>query len=155
MFVKTIKLKKAAKILVYILTALLAAFIAVFLFNRIFAPKGIVMTGADERLEFLKSLGWETSPEPIDAREVIIPEDWNDVYKEYNSLQIQQGFDLEKYRGKSAEIYTYEVYNYGDRRANVVANLVISDGRLIAGDVCCTELGGFMQGLLRAKENSF
>ena len=92
----------------------------------------------------------ETSPEPIDCRSVIIPQEWSDVYTQYNELQLQQGFDLDKYRGEYAEIYTYEIYNYGDSRQNIVANLIICDGKLIAGDVCCTELGGFMQGLVKS-----
>lgn len=149
MFVKTIKLKKAAAVLMYLLIALLIVFAAVFIINRTMAPKGIALTTQSEQLEFLKELGWETSPEPIDCRSVIIPETWNDVYTEYNKLQLQQGFDLEKYKGAAAEIYTYEVYNYNGRRPNVIANLTICDGKLIAGDVCCTELDGFMQGLAK------
>ncbi len=150
MFVKTIKLKKTAKILAYVLCVLVAVFGVVFIFNRLFAPQGIMLSSQQEQLEFLHGLGWETSVEPIDCRSVVIPEEWSDVYTEYNELQIQQGFDLDKYRGKYAEIYTYEIYNYGDSRPNIVANLIICDGRLIAGDVCCTELGGFMQGLVKA-----
>lgn len=149
MFVKTIKLKKAAAVLMYLLLALLIVFAVVFVINRTIKPKGIAIATQEEQTAFLKELGWETSPEPIDCRSVIIPETWNDVYTEYNKLQLQQGFNLEKYKGAVAEIYTYEVYNYGERKPNVIANLVICDGKLIAGDICCTELGGFMQGLAK------
>lgn len=149
MFVKTIKLKKTAAVLGYVLLALLAVFVALFVFNRAMKPKGIILATEQDQVNFLSELGWETSPVAIDCRSVVIPEDWNDVYTQYNELQIQQGFDLSKYKGASAEIYTYEIYNYGERRPNVVANLVICDSKLIAGDVCCTELGGFMQGLMR------
>ena len=150
MFVKTIKLKKTAKILAYVLCILIAALCVVFVFNRLFAPKGISLGTTQEQIEFLEGLGWETSPEPIDCRSVIIPQEWSDVYTQYNELQLQQGFDLDKYRGEYAEIYTYEIYNYGDSRQNIVANLIICAGKLIAGDVCCTELGGFMQGLVKS-----
>ncbi len=151
MFVKTIKIKKIARVLGIILAALIIALAAVYVFNRVMAQGGKTMSSEAEQMEFLKGLGWEVSEKPIDVRSVIIPQEWNDIYAEYNKLQLQQGFDLDKYRGKNAEIYTYEVYNYGDSRPNIVANLIICDSRLIGGDVCCTELGGFMQGLAKAE----
>ncbi len=151
MFVKTIKIKKIARVLGIILVALIIALAAVYVFNRVMAQGGKTMSSEAEQMEFLKGLGWEVSEKPIDVRSVIIPQEWNDIYAEYNKLQLQQGFDLDKYRGKNAEIYTYEVYNYGDSRPNIVANLIICDSRLIGGDVCCTELGGFMQGLAKAE----
>lgn len=149
MFVKTVKLKKIGKVLFVILCALIIVLAAVYAFNRIMEPKGITLAGESEQAAFLKELGWETSPAPIDVRTVVIPEEWNDVYTEYNNLQLAQGFDLDDFRGKAAEIYTYEIYNYGDSRPNIIANLVICNDRLIAGDICCTELGGFMQGLMK------
>lgn len=152
MFVKTVKVKRVARIAGFILAFLLVVLAVVHIFNRVMAPKGISLGSEAEQMEFLKELGWDISPQPIDVRGVIIPQEWNDVYEDYNAIQLQQGFDLDKYRGKSAEIYTYEVYNYGDSRPNVVANLVICDGRLIAGDVCCTELGGFMHGLAKQEK---
>lgn len=153
MFVKTVKVKKVARIMGFILVALLVALVAVHIFNRVMEPKGISLAGEAEQMEFLKGLGWDISPQPIDVRGVIIPEEWNGVYEDYNAMQLQQGFDLDKYRGKAADIYTYEVYNYDDSRPNVIANLVICDGKLIAGDVCCTELGGFMHGLAKVKDS--
>ena len=151
MFVKTIKIKKIARILGIILAALVIALAVVYVFNRVMASSGTVLSSEADQAAFLKELGWKVSEKPIDVRSVIIPQEWNDVYAEYNKLQLQQGFDLDKYRGKNAEIYTYEVYNYGDSRPNIVANLIICDSKLIGGDVCCTELGGFMQGLAKAE----
>ena len=77
---------------------------------------------------------------------------WNDVFEEYNSIQKQQGFDLEDYKGKDVTIYTYEVYNYEGKPENMVANLMIYENRLIGGDLSCTELGGFIQGLMPIPE---
>lgn len=149
MFVKTVKVKKIAQILGYILMALLLVFVAVFLFNRFYGGnKTISLPDEASQLEFLHGLGWETSESAIDVRSVIIPEDWNDVYNQYNDLQLEQGLDLSDYKGCAVEIYTYEIYNYGEED-NIVVNLMICDGVLIAGDVCCTELGDFMQGLVK------
>lgn len=147
MFVKTVKLKKVAKTLGVILCILALVLAGMYLYKRFTVGAGIALKDEAAQIKFLEGLGWKTSPEPIDCRSVIIPSEWNDTYTEYNRLQLQQGFDLDSYRGAAAEIYTYEVYNYGDSRPNIVANLIICDGKLIAGDICCTELGGFMQGL--------
>ena len=80
-----------------------------------------------------------------------IPAEWNDVYTKYNDLQREQGFDLTEYKGMPAEIYSYSVLNYDGRPNNIVANLVLCDGKLIAADISCTELDGFMQGIARAE----
>ncbi len=146
MFVKTFKLKKGAKAMFWVLLAGLAVFAAVFLFNRIAAPKGIELATDEARLAFLQELGWETSPVPILTKEVTVPQEWNEIYNQYNALQVEQGLDLAPYKGKKATIYTYEIYNYEGQK-NVVADLMIVDGKLVGGDVTCTELGGFMQGL--------
>lgn len=151
MFVKTVKMGTVVRTLGIILIVMIIILGAVYLFNRS-TGGGALLDSEESRAEFLESLGWRISPEPLDVRQVVIPSDWNEVYEEYNRLQLQQGLDLNGYRGKGAEIYTYEIYNYQDGRQNVVANLVICEGRLIAGDVCCTELGGFMHGLLPPKE---
>lgn len=147
MYIKTVKMRSVLKTAVTVLIAAAAVFAAVYAVNRLIKPPATVLETESERLGFLKSLGWETSEEAINCREVLIPEEWNEVYEKYNELQKQQGFDLEKYRGRTAEIYTYTVLNYEGRPDNMVANLVLCDGRLIAADISCTELGGFMQGI--------
>ncbi len=148
MFVKTVKIKSLLKILLILMAIAGVLLLAVTLVNRLTDQNKIILEDIPAQNAFLESLGWETSVEPVDIREVIIPEEWNSVFEEYNDLQKQQGFDLDKYRGKQATIYTYQILNY-DGAENVVANLMVFDGRLIAGDVCSAELGGFMQGLCK------
>lgn len=149
MFVKTIKLKQILKSLVTILCIAAVIFAVIYAVNHLMKPKAIALETDAEMLGFLRGLGWETSDTFINCRDVVIPEEWNEVYTKYNDLQLAQGFDLEKFRGKSATIYSYTVLNYDAHPDNMVANLLICDGRLIGGDVSCTELGGFMQGLAR------
>ena len=81
------------------------------------------------------------------CKAVTIPKEFNEVYEKYNKLQKQQGFDLEDYKGKTAEVYTYAVKNYGNKKQEVRANLIVCEGQLVGGDVCSAELDGFMQGL--------
>lgn len=148
MFVKTVKIKSLLKILLILMAIAGVLLLAVTFVNRLTDRSKIILEDIPAQIAFLESLGWETSVEPVDIREVIIPEEWNSVFEEYNDLQKQQGFDLNKYRGKQATIYTYQILNY-DGAENVVANLMVFDGKLIAGDVCSAELGGFMQGLCK------
>ena len=149
MFVKTVKIKALLKILLLLMAIAGVLLLAVTFVNRLTDRNKIILEDIPAQIAFLESLGWETSGEPVDVREVIIPEEWNSVFEEYNDLQKQQGFDLDKYHGKQATIYTYQILNY-DSAENVVANLMVFDGKLIAGDVCSAELGGFMQGLCKA-----
>ena len=149
MFVKTVKVKEVFKALFTIFIIALAVLAAVLFIKNLTHDNNVVLDTEAARQEFLKSLGWQISEEPIDVREVLIPLEWNEVFEEYNSIQKQQGFDLGKFRGKNATVYTYEVYNYDGKPENMVANLMIDEeGKLIGGDVSCTELGGFIQGLL-------
>lgn len=146
MFVKTVKIRSVLKTLLIIMAIAGVLLLAVSLVNRMGEGNKIILEDVASQVQFLEDLGWEVSQEPMDVREVIIPEEWNAVFEEYNDLQKQQGFDLDRYKGKQATIYTYQIMNY-EGADSVVANLMIYDGRLIAGDVCSTELGGFMHGL--------
>ena len=93
------------------------------------------------------ALGWEVGEEPEEIREVVIPQEFDETYQQYNQLQEEQGFDLERYRGQRAKVYTYQILNYPDRPEGIVAHLLIWDWKVIGGDVCSVELDGFMQGL--------
>lgn len=147
MFIKSFKIRKSS-------FAVLAAAVVIIVIAVVMA----VVAGAENRVvyelktekqrqSFLAEMGWEVSEEYTECKVVIIPEKFNDVYEKYNELQKKQGFDLEKYKGKTVEIYTYEVKNYPDHKENIVANLMVYEGELIGGDVSCVELDGFMQGL--------
>ena len=101
----------------------------------------------EERVEYLKGLGWQVSDEPIDEQVITIPSEFDEVYTEYNELQKTQGFDLTKYAGLEATRYTYEVTNYPDTADRVVADIIVYRNRIVAGDVQSTALDGFMESL--------
>lgn len=100
-----------------------------------------------ERMEFLSELGWEVDPASETAQEIHIPERFGEVYESYNRLQLQQGYDLEPYRGMDCSLYTYEVTNWPDKSQTVLADLCIYRDRVIAGDIHSTSLDGFMIGI--------
>ena len=104
----------------------------------------------EQRAQFLAQYGWEIAAEPSEICEVIIPAEFNEVYQTYNAIQKQQEMDLSRYKGKRVKRWTYQVTNYPDHPENVFANLLISNGKVIGGDISSSELGGFMHGFDRS-----
>ena len=105
----------------------------------------------DDRIEFLKLYGWEVQPEAIEIIEVTIPKEFDNIYEKYNQMQISEGLDLEKYKGKSVKRYTYLVSNY-DYDGTVYANLIIYKDRVIGGDVCSAKTDGFVHGFTKGND---
>ena len=85
-------------------------------------------SSADEGKTFLRSLGLEAQ-KLEDSRQVVIPEEFDSVYEDYNSLQEISGFDLSGYRGKTVEKLTYRLRGAGAE----YAVLLLSRGRVIGG----------------------
>ena len=99
----------------------------------------------EERMIYIRSFGWEVG-DGEDFCEIAIPEEFDDVYKKYNELQIAQGFDLEKYQGKTVEQYTYTITNYPTGENGVLCHMLVYKGKVIGGDVMSPRLDGFMHG---------
>ncbi len=99
-----------------------------------------------ERRDYLASYGWE-SAEEFETKELTIPQEWNDVYNAYNEVQLNQGFDLTNYKGKTVTLYTYTITNYEKASEGIVADMLVCDGNLIGGDICNTSAeSGFLVG---------
>lgn len=157
MFVFSIRPKKKT-----VLAVLAVIIIAASLFIVLAAGKNasasakpqneVFLNTNEERREFLRRFGWETSEEPIEIAAVTIPAEFNDVYESYNEIQKAQGFNLEPLKGKPAKRFTYQVKNYPNVSDEVRADLLISDGRLIGGDVMTTRMDGFMHGFALPKK---
>lgn len=100
----------------------------------------------EERRNYLATFGWETDAE-FEEKELTIPQSWNQVYTDYNEVQVNQGFDLTEYKGKKVTLYTYTVNNYKDFQQGIVADMLVCDGMLIGGDICNTSAeNGFLVG---------
>lgn len=111
------------------------------------AAKEVTLSTNEQRIAFLKSLGWEVISEPSSVSEVMIPQTFNKVYNNYNAIQKEQGYDLTKYRGVRAKRWTYSVSNYPGVKDGVCANLLVCEDKLIGGDISSVALDGFMKGL--------
>ena len=127
MFIKTIKVKKPTfAVIGAVLAALALLAVIIVTVVRISSPAVYEMKSEAQRQAFLKEMGWEVSDEYDECKAVTIPKEFNEVYEKYNKLQKQQGFDLEDYKGKTAEVYTYAVKNYGirSRRSGLILSSV-------------------------------
>jgi hypothetical protein len=144
------KSKKIWLLLFVILLCLIAA--AVAFVRKASAEKTLdeayAMSTNAERVAFLNEQGWIVKPDPISTEEVTIPSEWGSDFADYLALERSQGFDLEKYAGETAEVFTYSVLNYPDFPENVTANMIIKDGKLIGGEVMQNTDGGFIQTLV-------
>ena len=105
----------------------------------------------EDRIDFLKKYGWDVQSEPREIAEVDIPSKFNRIYEQYNQLQIGEGLDLEKYKGKSVKRYTYLVINY-EYDGTVFANLLIYNDRVIGGDISSAKADGFVHGLSKGSK---
>ena len=82
---------------------------------------------------YLKSLGYEI--EYISEKEVQIPEKFGEGLKEYNKLQKKQGFNLEKFSGKSCVQKQFYVSSKKSYPEKYIANMFTYKNKLIGGDL--------------------
>ena len=99
------------------------------------------------RQVFLRAHGWEIDLDSEDARTVQLPKELTGRLREYNELQLQQGYDLRGYLGQQCQQYSYLITNYPDAEQTVLATLYVYNGVLIAGDIHSTALNGFLRPL--------
>lgn len=146
MFVYTLKWNRKTALLAVVAAALIICVVIIAVGSGGSGPTCKAKTNED-RVDFLKSLGWEVDAEPLEEREIIIPREFSDIYQAYNELQLAQGYDLSQYCGMEATVYTYHVLNYTGYDGHVVAELYIVNYKVVGGDVHSLELDGFMHGL--------
>lgn len=104
----------------------------------------------DELISFISSLGYTAKNEPDSVEEIIIPEEFDKVYEQYNELQKISGLDLSRYKGCTAKKWTFTITDYPgyEQQDCIKINLIVYGKRIIGGDICSVELDGFMTGLL-------
>ena len=109
------------------------------------SPKGIKTN--EDRVTYLAQYGWQVKPDPVSTQELIIPQEFDESYTDYLTLQSEQGFNLENYAGKRVKRYTYEITNYPTGESDVQVNLLIYKNTVVGGEVLCAHLDGFLHGL--------
>lgn len=104
-----------------------------------------------QMVDFLENIGYTVVPHAILIENVTIPETFDEKYTQYNDLQKKAGFDLAAYAGAGVTKYTFKVLDYEDPDVEVVANILVSDDKIIGGDISSTALGGFCNSLTKTE----
>lgn len=119
--------------------------ISLLLLSQVFSTNSKKADGSTNKLrtDYLKSIGISADDSDVYSKNIIIPETFDDVYSQYNSLQKKAGFDLAPFKGKDATVYTYSIS--GDLKNQV--HLIVCDGFIIGGDVSSVKLDGEMKPL--------
>lgn len=99
-----------------------------------------------DHCEFLSQFGWKTESDAIEEIEIQIPKDFDKVMNSYNNIQKNQGLDLSKYKNKKVSRYTYKITNYPQYEGDVYANIIVYKNKVIGGDVCSSDIKGFIHG---------
>lgn len=116
------------------------------------APEELRLENNADRVSYLRALGWDVEEEPVESLNFLLPETLEEPYLSYNALQLPQGFDLGRHCGEETARYTYRVRNYPDRPNGVQANLYVSGGEAIAGDIFCPGANGFQEALIQNRD---
>lgn len=64
--------------------------------------------------------------------EIRIPEEFSEIYEEYNKMQKTAGFDLSDYSGKICKRYTYSL---NDTQEEIHVVFLLYNEKLIGGDI--------------------
>ncbi len=83
----------------------------------------------EQRLYYLRSLGYQPQSPHLEVKEVLIPDEPDEVFTAYNALQQEAGFDLAEYHGKRIKCWQYRLSE------DAAANLYIYQGNLVGGDI--------------------
>lgn len=103
----------------------------------------------EARVKFLTDLGWEVNTTPTESMQVRIPKESAEVFTRYNELQKSQGFDLTGYAGKTVMRYVYQISNFPGATEPVYATILVSDDKIIGGDITDTAPGGRIHGFVK------
>lgn len=156
MFLLSLKSLKGK--MLFLVTAVIAAVIVLIIINS--GSTQSKATQADstlnfsaetenDRLNFISQLGLTVENEPLSVNEILIPSEFDEVYTQYNNIQLQSGFNLTNYKGYTVKKWTYRVTDYpGYEKSNSVQlTLLVYRNRIIGGDICSTAIDGFMEPL--------
>lgn len=90
--------------------------------------------------EIVRQMGYDdVSETPYEVVEFQIPLKFNSIWENYNNLLKEKGYDLSLYKGKKCKRYTYLIPS-----ENARANIIVSDGKIIGGDISSITLDGIM-----------
>lgn len=83
--------------------------------------------------QYLKNLKYDI--EYIGETEITIPQTFNQILKEYNNLQKEQGFDLSKYCGKKCIKKRFAISSPKSKSQKYFADMIVCEEKLIGGHI--------------------
>ena len=148
MFAVNIRVSKI-KLILFICAAVVMAVLIIAVYNKSQKQQAIkpVCNNEQEIISYIASFGVTVATDSVKVDTVIVPSEFNEVYTNYNKLQIEQGFDLTKYKGKQLTRYTFSVTNYSQEGFDVFAEILLYDNKVVAADVYSTNVDGFIKAL--------
>lgn len=85
----------------------------------------------EERKEYLSLRGFKTAAEPSLIEDVLLPEEMDEILAEYNESQMDFGFDLSPFLGKTVKKYVYPI----EGEEETFATLYVYEEKIIAADI--------------------
>ncbi len=113
---------------VFLLVVILA-----FSFLNVYNSGKIVLNNEQSRIKFLEELGFNNMDLIAEPKEIIIPTNPSNEYKEYLKTQEINGWDLYKFSGKELKLHSY-------KNGQTFVNLFFKGNVLVGADFC--EVGG-------------
>ena len=154
MFIYTFK-ASSIKFFAVLVLSIFALIVFVSVTTQYADPSNVVTTFSntklstnEDRVSFLKENGIIVEGSPCEIVEIEVPKVFDSAYQEYNQIQKSQGFDLEKYQGKTVTRYSYIIDGTNNNERSI-ASIITYKNKIIAGDICCIEGEGFVSKLIK------
>ena len=138
------KIKLSPRWRIAVCVAMLAIFTALCVVSAMGAmtdneetASGASVKNEQAAADYLRAVGEEDAAQ-LSCERITIPEQFDEVYEEYNGMQRQSGFELSEYKGKDALRFTFTL----TRHDASYAVLLVRDCAVIGGHYSNGEYGG-------------
>ena len=138
------KIKLSQRWRIAVCVAMLAIFTALCVVSAMGAmtdneetASGASVKNEQAAADYLRAVGEEDAAQ-LSCERITIPEQFDEVYEEYNGMQRQSGFELSEYKGKDALRFTFAL----TRHDASYAVLLVRDCAVIGGHYSNGEYGG-------------
>lgn len=140
MKILTVKIKSKKLLIVFLI--ILITFLFLLELLSFYANKSPLIIDNEQRVAFINSLNLSVLEEPVEYKQIIIPEKFSEVYLKYNQVQLAAGYDLSLYKGKTADFYKYITPE--ENGEFMYVNIIIFKGKIIGGDISSAKINGSM-----------
>lgn len=152
MFLKVVNKKDISGAFVILILTVVTVFSLIYLLSSTAEGEELPQNGLkyEDRKKYINEIGYKVDESFEETKKSVeIPFEFSDVYNEYNIIQKKAGFDLEKFKGEKATLYTLKLCD--EKRNDLYANLIILKGSIIGGDICAVDFtNGYMLPLFKS-----